>query len=127
MDGICRKKRHRIYSVYSIFDESKQLTFTPIPRSTEKIKAYMNDRGTTTLFWFSRGYYTVSDEDDNLIFYDLRFGRDDLWLAEDGQFIWKNKIIFNENDEAHTFELTIPSFDTRSQNLSRYWNRIWGE
>jgi len=87
----------------------------------------MNDRGTTTLFWFSRGYYTVSDEDDNLIFYDLRFGRDDLWLAEDGQFIWKNKIIFNENDEAHTFELTIPSFDTRSQNLSRYWNRIWGE
>ena len=114
-------------SVYSIFDESQDLEFRTIPRNSHLIESYKEDRALDTLLWFSRGYYTAREENGNLIFYDLRFGRSDLWLNEDAEFVWRNKIIFDEDGEAYTFEQSIPAFDTRSEILSRFWNRIWEE
>jgi inner membrane protein len=121
-------KNDTLYNaVYSIFDSSKNLDFRSIPRRTHLIEEIKDDRAINTLLWFSRGYYIVDEDGDNLIFTDLRFGRDDFWLTDEGDFIWKNEIIFNEAGEAYTFDLSIPAFDTRTQNLSRFWNRIWGE
>ena len=121
-------KNDTVYnSVYSIFDESKDLRFTAIPRNSLKIENFIDDRAIDTLLWFSRGYYTVVEEEGELTFYDLRFGRDDFWLGGEANYIWKNKIFFNEQGEAYSFELTIPSFNTRTENLSRYWNRVWKE
>ena len=121
-------KADTIYqSVYSIFDESQDFEFRAIPRSSHLIESYKEDRALDTLIWFSRGYYTAREENGNLIFYDLRFGRSDLWLNEDAEFVWRNKIIFDEDGEAYTFEQSTPAFDTRSEILSRFWNRIWEE
>lgn len=113
-------------AVYSIFDDSKELEFIPISRQSHLITDLMEDRGVRTLLWFSRGYYSVTQENGNLYFYDLRFGRDDFWLTESGEFVWRNKLLFDEEGKAWSFEQSIPSFNTRSQNFSRYWNRIWG-
>jgi inner membrane protein len=115
------------YSVYSIFDESQEIEFSAIPRRTHLIEEMKSDRAIEALLWFSRGYYSVEENNGSLIFYDLRFGRDDFWLGDDGEFIWANEILFNEEGEAFTFEQSIPAFDTRTTNLRRYWNRIWGE
>ncbi len=122
-------KQDTIYqSVYSIFDDSQELEFRAIPRNTHLIEPYLEDRALDTLLWFSRGYYTATEENENLIFYDLRFGRSDLWLGgDDAEFVWRNKIVFNDEGEAATFEQSMPSFDTRSRELSRFWNRMWGE
>lgn len=116
-------------SVYSIFDESAGLEFRAIPRNTHLIEPYMEDRALDTLLWFSRGYYTVREENGERIFYDLRFGRSDLWLTEDetADYVWRNEIRFNEAGEAFTFELSTPSFDARSEVLAVFWNRIWGQ
>lgn len=120
-------KNDTVYNaVYSIFDHSTDLEFIPIERRSHLIAHSLDDRGIRTLLWFSRGYYSVSEIDGELFFYDLRFGRDDFWLTESGELVWKNKVLFNEDGEAWSFEQTIPSFNTRSQNFSRYWNRIWG-
>lgn len=117
------------HSVYSIFDESKDLQFRAVPRNTHLIEPYAEDRALDTLIWFSRGYYTAKLEGETLVFYDLRFGRSDLWLgeAEDVDYVWRNEIQFNDKGEAHTFELSTPSFDTRSDIFARFWQRIWGE
>lgn len=114
-------------ATYSILDSSQDLGFLAIPRNTHLIETYTEDRAVETLLWFSRGYYTVEKTDSSLYFIDLRFGRDDLWLTEEGNFVWKNRIIFNENGEAHSFEQMLPSFDTRSQNFSLFMNRIRGK
>ena len=114
-------------ATYSIFDTSQDLDFLPIPRNTHLIEPYMEDRAVETLLWFSRGYYTAEMADSSLYFYDLRFGRDELWLTDQGNFVWKNRIIFNENGRAHSFEQIIPSFNTRSQNVSLFMNRIRGK
>jgi inner membrane protein len=114
-------------ATYSIFDLSQELEFLPIPRNSSLIEPYMDDRALETLLWFSRGYYHVEKSDSTLIFVDLRFGRDDFWLKDQGNFVWKNRILIDENEEAHTFEQILPSFDSRSQNLSLFMDRIWGK
>lgn len=112
---------------YSIFDTSDDLIFTPIPRNSYLIEPYKHDRGMEALLWFSGEYYTVIDRNGSLIFYDLRFGRDDFWLGNEGEYVWGNIIEFNNHGNAVSFNQEIPSFSTRSQSLSRFWNRMWGQ
>lgn len=121
-------KNDTVYvSVYSIFDHNKKLQFEPIPRNSHLIIDIKQDRATKALLWFSRGYYSVQNKNERLLFYDLRFGRDDFWISDSGELVWKNVILFDETGAAYTFDQLIPSFNTRTNNFSRYWNRIWGE
>ena len=111
---------------YSIFDSDTDIRFRHIPRNSHKIEPFSGDRAYEALMWFSRGYYTVNvDENGELIFYDLRFGRDDLWLTEDGGYVWANRLIIDKEGNAYTFEQFIPSFDVRARNLQLFWQRIW--
>lgn len=121
-------KNDTIYNaVYSIFDSTQNLDFTAIPRRTNLIEEHIDDRAVETLLWFSRGYYSVEKRNSGIVFSDLRFGRDDLWLKSNGEFVWKNYLIFDEDGRAQSFEQALPSFDTRSQIYSLYWDRIWGK
>lgn len=116
-------------SVYSIFDEDTDLEFRAIPRNTKLIEGIKNDEAIEALLWFSRGYYTVEEKGGTLVFYDLRFGRSDLWLTnnEDAEFVWQNYILFDEEGNAASFELAEPSFEARSSILSRFIDRIKSE
>lgn len=122
------EKEDTVYSsVYSVFDDQLPRNFHSVPKNTHLIESHEQDRAVSALLWFSRGYYTVEEKNGDLMFYDLRFGRNDFWLAEQGDFIWANKLIFNEEGEAVAFERYLPDFDTRSADLSRFWRRIWGD
>lgn len=122
-------KADTIYqSVYSIFDDSSDLTFRKIPRNSYLLDPYENDRAYEALLWFSRGYYTAEiDDEGTLTFYDLRFGRGDFWVSDESTFVWANHIIIDENGDAESFDQFVPSFEARSQNLKLFWNRIWGK
>ena len=127
-NGYIIKQDTVYHSLFSIFDESTDLEFTAIPRNTHLIEPFEGDRAYEALMWFSRGYYSTEEtEEGDIILYDLRFGRDDFWVTEEGDFVWGNKLIFDDDGNAHTFEQSLPSFDVRSRNLRLYWNRIWGK
>lgn len=126
--GYAMKQDTIYHATYSIFDESNNLSFTLIPRNTPLIEPFMSDRGTTALLWFSRGWYTVEQRaPDSLFFYDLRFGRNDFWLSDSGEYVWANELIIDENGEADTFQQIFPSFGARGRNIELFWNRIWGK
>lgn len=122
-------KQDTIYQAsYSIFDESADLSFSKIPRNSSLIDPYREDRAMEALLWFSRGFYTAEKTaDGKIIFYDLRFGRDDLWLTTDGDFVWANELIVDVNGNAQSFNQSFPSFNTRSRNFALFWDRIWGK
>lgn len=127
-NGYLKKNDTLYHSLYSIFDTSTDLEFREIPRNTEKIETFQNDRAIKALNWFSRGYYSAEiNAEEDLIYYDLRFGRDDFWLSDDGEFVWGNKIILDDNGNAHNFDQSIPAFDARAKNLRLFWDRIWGQ
>lgn len=116
-------------SIYSIFDEDTNLQFRAISRNTELIDGIENDRAVETLLWFSRDYYTVKQEEETLAFYDLRFGRSDLWLTDNNQadYVWKNYIRFDDEGNATGIDLSTPDFKARSSIFGRFINRIKGE
>lgn len=116
-------------SIYSIFDEDTDLQFRAIPRNTELIEGLTTDRAVETLLWFSRGYYSVAEKDSSLVFYDLRFGRSDLWLTDNEQadYVWKNYIRFDEEGNATGIDQSTPDFETRSSIFDRFIDRIKGE
>lgn len=122
-------RRDTVYqSVYSVFDTSQDLEFQAIPRNSSLIDPYKNDRGMEALLWFSQGFYTASlNENGELYFYDLRFGRDDLFLTPEGDYVWSNKLLISEDNRAYSFEQSLPSFDARARNLTLFWDRIWGQ
>lgn len=127
-NGYIIKQDTLYHSLYSIFDESTDLQFEKIPRNSHLIQPFEGDRAYEALMWFSRGYYSMEETDEeDLILYDLRFGRDDLWLSDTGDYVWGNRIILDENGDAETFEAYLPSFDVRSRNLKAFWHRIWGK
>lgn len=115
-------------ATYSVFDSSADLPFREIPRNTSLLEPFMEDRGTQTLLWFSRGYYTVEQTEDGIVFYDLRFGRSDLWLADhEGSYVWGNQLIINEQGNAEDV-LPVPAESAiTSEIFNRYWNRLWGK
>lgn len=116
------------HAVYYIFDDSLDLEFQKIPRNSSLIDPYWDDRGMEALLWFSRGYYTVeTDDSGDLYFYDLRFGREDLYLQQDAGYVWSNRLLIDEENNAYSFEQSLPSFDVRSRNLKLFWDRIWGQ
>lgn len=123
------KRDDSIYqATYSIFDSSADLAFKEIPRNTSLIEPFADDRGIRTLLWFSRGYYTVQQQGDDIVFYDLRFGRTDLWLSnEEGSYLWGNSLIMDERGEANDFLSLDPSAPVTSETFERYWNRLWGK
>ena len=115
------------HSLYSVFDSSRDLEFQAIPRNSEYIGPYEDDRALEALLWFSRGYYSVEKNGpEDIILYDLRFGRADFWMSEDEEYVWGNQLEFDEDGKAHSFDMVIPPIDIRTGNLQLLWNRVWG-
>jgi len=115
------------HAVYSIFDESTDLDFRRIPMNSQIFEPYKNHRAGEAMLWFSRGYYTAEKQDGDIYFYDLRFGRDDFWLTDQGGYVWGNRLVIDENGKAETFDQSLPSFELRARNLELFWDRIWNQ
>lgn len=113
---------------YSVFDRSRELHFREIPKNSHLLEPYWNDRGTRTLRWFARGYYTVQQRGEEIVFYDLRFGRTDLWLSDkEESYMWANALRIDESGEAVGFEQIEPSLPVTRETFTRFWNRLWGK
>lgn len=124
-NGYILKNDTIYHSVYSLFDENKKLTFQAIPRQSKLIEPYIDDRAVNTILWFSGEFYRAEKISDTLYLYDLRFGRDDFWVTESGNLVWKYEVEIDENNKAVNFSQHLPSLDVRTGNLNRFWNRIW--
>lgn len=116
------------HSLYSIFDDSTDLEFRPIPRNSHSIEPFKGDRAYEALMWFTRRYYTVEKAPDgDIIVYDLRFGRSDLWLKDDAEYTWGNKLQIDENRRAHNFERLTPNFNLNRELFRQFGDRIFGQ
>lgn len=115
----------------SVLDEGPEVRFQRVDKHADRIAPFQDQRAIETLLWFSRGYFTVSQSDSQLVFHDVRFGRSDVWLTSTGRYIFNFRLIPRPDssrppDEQMTFEQLTPAFDARTQILGRLWNRMWG-
>ena len=89
----------------------------------------MSEPAIERLMWFSRGYYTILEEAGELIFIDLRFGRSDGWLTDEGNFIFRFRLLFDPNNPNRVlgFEQWPPSISITDEIIDRYIARVLGE
>ena len=116
--------------LFSILDDNEPQRFQAVSKNPELIDDYRDDTPVQRLLWFSRGFYSVTQnpQTGKLYFHDLRFGRSDLWLTGSAPFSWSYELVMDENrNQVTTFDQSDPSFNMDREILAMFWKRMLGE
>lgn len=113
---------------YSIWDDDTHVPLQRIDKRTELLAPFVGQPPAERLLWFSKGFYTMVEVEGNLIFNDMHIGRGDLWLEDDGPYIFSFKLVKDPNDASRVvgIEQQSQAFSASSDIFQRYWQRIWG-
>ncbi|MEX1010953.1 MAG: metal-dependent hydrolase [Balneolaceae bacterium] len=115
-------------STYSLFDKDEHLQFQGLAKQSHLLDPFLGDRPVDVLKWFTMGYYMMEEREDGLYLHDIRFGRSDFWLSEQGNYIWSNRLLFNEDStQVVDFDRAIPILNANIDSRRALWERFWGE
>ena len=115
--------------LYSILDDDERIAFKEVATRRELLAPYEDQAPVERLLWFSRGYYAASQAGDTLLFHDLRFGRTDAWLTDEGAYLFTFRLRRSESDSARLVGFTQrrPSLNLGDGFWDRYLARVAGE
>ena len=106
----------------SIFDDGSEKA-VKIERNSHLVDK--NSEYYKTLNWFSKGFYVVDNYDEEgLVFHDLRFGRNDFFIGDEGQYIFSFKIV--ENNNKYEVIEEHPELSMKDNFWDKFYNRLWG-
>ncbi len=109
---------------YSLFDDSHEISFSPVNKNDALITDIQNSGTVLALKWFSKNYYTITSVGNDLYFNDLRFGTLGGWIKPNTDYVFSFRIIDEENEKG--IERVRPNFRVDSKLLGTFWNRILG-
>ncbi|WP_372752589.1 metal-dependent hydrolase [Mariniflexile sp.] len=108
---------------YSFFD-TKPVTFESYPKNHELLGNLVKNESVERMISISEGWYTISKQDEQLYFNDLRFGLLSLEPKSES-FVFQYKIEEYNSDKVHFVEVSKDSRDGKKL-LSELWLRIKG-
>lgn len=111
---------------YSLLDDDQQIHFRRVPKNHDLLGDASDSPAVQRLRWFSRGLFTVSRSGSTLYIHDLRFGRNDLGMTEDGQYVFTFRLKRNSTGHVTDFAQADPSFQFDAIVLKRFWARVLG-
>lgn len=112
---------------YSLLDDDRTIFFRYVPKRHHLLGEAIDNPFVERLRWFSRGYFTVRKTASGaLTVQDLRFGRTDLGLTNDGKYIFTFSLERNDEGTITGFTQTEPSVDVNWSLLRRFAERIRG-
>jgi inner membrane protein len=112
---------------YSLLDDDTSVDVRFVPKNHDLLGDAWNSRPVRELRRFSRGYFIVSRGPGGALrVHDLRFGRSDLGLTDDGRYIFTFRL--QRNDRGHVVGWTRPDPQVRANTdlLRRFLARIGG-
>lgn len=108
---------------YSFFD-TQPISFESYPKKHELIEDIADNERVQRMIHISKGWYTISQQDDQLYFNDLRFGL--LSLTPNAQdFVFKYKIDVDQSGNVEFTEEPKTERDAKKL-LGDLWTRIKG-
>ncbi|WP_417611811.1 metal-dependent hydrolase [Owenweeksia hongkongensis] len=108
---------------YSFFD-TQPITFETYPKNHELLGNLIENEKVQRMIHISEDWYTISREDGQLYFNDLRFGL--MSLEPNSQnFVFKYKIDVNQLGEVHFTEEAKDTRDGRKM-IAELWERVKG-
>ena len=114
--------------LYSVLDERDDIAFEEIATRRDLLEPYANQTAVERLLWFSRGYYQAEARGDTLLFHDLRFGRTDAWLTNNGDYLFTFRLrrALDDSTRLTGFEQQGPSLNLGDGFVGRYTARVMG-
>lgn len=126
--GIAENEHGFHVGQYSLLDDDREISFRYVPKQHHLLGDAADSPVLERLQWFSRGYYTVRrTSDGTLTVQDLRFGRNDLGLTQNGKYIFTFRLIRDNDDRVTGFRRDRPNVDLNGPLLRRFVNRIRGD
>lgn len=113
---------------YSLLDDDCHVRFTYVQRRRGLVEPFAGQAPLERLEWFSRRYYTASQNRDTLLVHDLRFTRSDLWLGERGDYVFTFRLLraADAPGQLTGFTQQQPRLDADRQLLRRFVQRVLG-
>jgi inner membrane protein len=113
---------------YSLFD-GQSVNFSFISSNAEKLDPYMGDEPVEQLLWFSKGFYQVRqaefNENDTLLFHDLRFGSLFGWRGDFDNHVFTFRLM-KEGGQMVSFNRDINGASIDGRDLNQYIRRVFG-
>jgi inner membrane protein len=113
------------FGAYSFNDAVRRVDqFVPIEKNHDLLAPYAQDRGVQILSWFSKGFYSVEqNEDGSFQLSDLRFGGVTRQVGEKPQFVFQFRLV--PEGEGLRFEQRPPDREMEGA-FEALWERIKG-
>jgi len=112
---------------HSLLDEERDIAFHRVPKNHHLIRDAWNQPAVERLRWFSRGYFSVSEEKGQLYIHDLRFGRSDFGVGDgSASYVFTFQLEQDSDGTITGFHQTDPSFEVDAHTVRRYFARIAG-
>lgn len=78
---------------YSLLDDDREIVFRRVEKNRRLLTPFWDEPAVQRLVWFTRGYYTVREENGALRFDDLHLPRTDLWLTAEGDAVFSYRLL----------------------------------
>ncbi len=86
-----------IFTYYSLFDKSKSIFTKKFPKNHDMLQPFINEKKIQQLIILSNGHYLMTNENDELIFWNLKLGLKGF-DENASPYIW-SYVIKNNNGE----------------------------
>ncbi len=113
-------------ATYSLLDRAPPSSASAIPRHTSALDAHRQDRGVERLEWFSKGWWIADTTGVRPAIVDPRFGRSDLFLADEGVWTFRFELLADSTGAYHTFTELNPDVSGLDGLPERLWARMKG-
>ncbi|MBT2151223.1 metal-dependent hydrolase [Pseudoalteromonas tetraodonis] len=102
----------------SVFDTANEVTLNAYQTTPSLLNEIKNEWGVKRLQWFTKGFYSVREQQDKVILSDLRMGMECAYVF--------NFVVGQKDGSA----ISVGNFEKISQrpnlnNLPKIWDRIW--
>lgn len=111
--------------LYSLLDDGDEISFRHIPKNHELLRPYNDNEEIQLLISATKGFYTVEKEEGHLYFNDLRFGKTDLGILPQGEYIFS--YIIEPQSETLAIRRRIPDIRVTKKLLVVFIERISGD
>ncbi len=110
---------------YSTFDKKQDIAFTYFPKRVNLLEPYLKKADVQQLIRFSKGFYTIDQWQDTLVFNDLRFGQVIGWQHPKGRFVFH---YFLKDPDANSLVVQRGRFEGwNASSIAALIRRIGGE
>lgn len=125
--GVAESRDTLWVGLRGLLDSGPTDRFIAVPMRSNLLEGHDDDRAVARLAWFSKGWRALeTDADGRILWNDVRFGRTDAWLAEEGDYVFRFALDGSEGGPYETFVQEFPEARASLPALEALAKRVFG-